>query len=369
MSYKSSFFFIAKCLQLKVTNAQCSELVLQMKSEKVNWVEVVNVASSHLVLPLLYIRLKESDILQYLPEDLQTYLKEITDLNRRRNTLLLEELTVLNKFFAENNIQVIYLKGTAMLLKGLYSDVGERMIGDVDFLVAPDKMEYVASKLIEIGYKPLAQYDPGLFDLTKHYPRMVSPERNFALEIHKDVIQNFRKRKLVFANYDKDKVSKDSFFLPSVKHLIWHNVINTQLNDSGYLLSSLNLRQQYDLLLLSQIAVIEDVIVSNRHFRKEMFAYLVKTKYLFNNVTELSYQTNLYSKVQVLSLDMRFSYPKLFKYLMQIKFSFYRLFSDAFNFCANMFHPVLRKRMLHHLTDRDWLISYFLRLFSKIKSL
>ena len=53
MTYKSSFYFIADCLQLKVTTSTRLGLISQIENGKVNWEDVVRIASSHLVLPLL----------------------------------------------------------------------------------------------------------------------------------------------------------------------------------------------------------------------------------------------------------------------------------------------------------------------------
>ena len=37
-----------------------------------------------------------------------------------------------------NNISPIFLKGTGNILEGLYEDVGERMVGDIDFLFSEE---------------------------------------------------------------------------------------------------------------------------------------------------------------------------------------------------------------------------------------
>ncbi|HAQ21344.1 MAG TPA: hypothetical protein DCR40_19255 [Prolixibacteraceae bacterium] len=56
---------------------------------------------------------------------------------------------ILNK----ENIQPVFLKGTANLLDGLYSDVGERMIGDIDFLVKEEDYLKAAELLKSVDKK------------------------------------------------------------------------------------------------------------------------------------------------------------------------------------------------------------------------
>ena len=369
MEYKNAFFFVAKCLLLKAHNTHKSVLIVQLNSGTINWENVVRVASNHLVVPLLYIRLKEADLLGYLPTDLKEYLIEIHQLNYDRNTILLQEIHELNLIFEQHKIQVIYLKGVAHLLKGLYTDIGERMIGDIDLLVNPKEMEFVATVLATNGFKALSKYDSSLFTRTKHYPRLVHSTKYFAVEIHKDVIQKVGDRKLDFNAYDKKKVKTENFYLPCIEHLIIHNALNTQLNDSGALLSTLNFRQQYDLLILSKEKNIEDVIQSVQYFNNTMRSYLIKTAYLFNRVPSLTFKESTRSKIQMYFIALRFKHPRLFKLKNQITYSSYRILSDSRGFVLNMFHTSQRKRMLDHFTDPVWFKSYLSRIFKKLKSI
>jgi hypothetical protein len=369
MEYKKAFFFVTNCLLLKVKETHKSELIIQIKSGTINWGNVVRVASNHLVVPLLYVRLKEADLLSLLPEDLRVYLLEIHQLNSARNKVLLEEIHQLNQIFEQHNIQVIYLKGAAHLLKGLYKDIGERMIGDIDLLVNPIEMEYVAGVLLSNGFKTLSEYDSSLFTRTKHYPRLIHPTKDFAVEIHKDVIQKVEYRLLDFSAYDKGKVKTENFYIPCIEHLIIHNVLNTQLNDFGSLLSSLNFRQQYDLLLLSREKNIEDVIQSVDYFNNTMMAYLVKTAFLFKAVPSLAFKKSKRSKIQTYFLEQRFNYPSIFKFINQITYAIYKVLSDSRGFVLNMFHTSQRTRMINHFTDPVWFKAYFTRFFNKLKSI
>ena len=369
MDYKNAFFFVANCLLLKVAEAHKSELIIQIKSGIVNWGNVVRVASNHLVVPLLYVRLKDANLLSLLPDDLKVYLLEMYQLNSARNKLLLEEVQQLNKIFEQHNIQVIYLKGAAHLLKGLYKDIGERMIGDIDLLVNPKEMVYAASVLLAEGFKALSVYDSSLFTRTKHYPRLIHPTKYFAVEIHKDVIQKVEYRLLDFNAYDEWKVKTENFYIPSIEHLIIHNVLNTQLNDFGSLLSTLNLRQQYDLLLLSREKNIEGVIQSVDYFNNTMISYLVKTAFLFKGVPSLAFKESKRLKIQMYFLEQRFDYPSIFKFINQTTYTIYRVLTDVSGFVLNMFYTSSRKRMVNHLTDPIWFKSYLTRFFKKLKSI
>jgi len=71
-----------------------------------------------------------------VPDVLEQHLKEIYTLNRTRNEQILLQVKEMNATLNAANISPIYLKGTGNLIDGIYGDIGERIIGDIDFLVA-----------------------------------------------------------------------------------------------------------------------------------------------------------------------------------------------------------------------------------------
>ncbi|MDC0178146.1 nucleotidyltransferase family protein [Polaribacter sp.] len=57
----------------------------QLQSNNIDWDSVVKVSTAHYVFPALYCNLQRANLLNYLPEELVTYMKYITKLNRERN--------------------------------------------------------------------------------------------------------------------------------------------------------------------------------------------------------------------------------------------------------------------------------------------
>ena len=72
---------------------------------------------------------------------------KIYGLNRERNIQILQRIDDITAELNKKNIQPVFLKGTANLLDGLYSDLGERMIGDIDFLVKEQLKFQTPSKI------------------------------------------------------------------------------------------------------------------------------------------------------------------------------------------------------------------------------
>jgi len=129
------------------------QLEKKISNNEINWENIVKVGSQHLVLPALYCGLHEKKLLQLIPEDLSAYLAEITSINRNRNLTILNEVKQISQLFHTNNIDHVFLKGSALLAANYYDDLGARMIGDIDILVAPNQLQKAHDLLIKEGYK------------------------------------------------------------------------------------------------------------------------------------------------------------------------------------------------------------------------
>ena len=64
----------------------------------------------------------------------------ITGLNRERNQQIITQARALNTLLLEHGLTPIFLKGTGNLLAGLYTDIAERMVGDIDFIFSKQRV-------------------------------------------------------------------------------------------------------------------------------------------------------------------------------------------------------------------------------------
>ena len=140
MNYKETLYFVAKCLTISLEDRNKKSIKKQLQSNNIDWDSVVKVSTAHYVFPALYCNLKRANFLKYLPADLVEYMKFITNLNKERNTKIITQVNELNKILLDNKITPIFLKGAGNLIAGLYEDIAERMVGDIDFLCS--KGEY-----------------------------------------------------------------------------------------------------------------------------------------------------------------------------------------------------------------------------------
>jgi hypothetical protein len=247
LNYKETLFFIAKCLTISLEEKNRDEIEIILKTTDVDWEAVVKVSTSHYVFPAIYCNFKRADFLKYLPTDLVDYMKYITNLNRDRNTQIIQQAQELNSLLLANNITPIFLKGTGNLLAGIYEDIAERMVGDIDFIFSKEDYLKAITILREFEYSEVEKKEYYPPDKKKHYRRLQKENNIAAIEIHSELL-GIKK----YANeFNYKFVVKDSQVIDEVAVLSYANKLNlsiiaNQINDSGFYYKTIALRNAYD---------------------------------------------------------------------------------------------------------------------------
>ena len=281
-----------------------------------------------MILPKVYNKLRKSKLSNFFPKDFIKYLKEIYIINKNRNTRLVEEIKEISKILETNNIEYVFLKGSAMLVGEFYDDIGERMIGDIDFLIKESEGEKVRQIFIKYGYKGLKSYWPKDF---RHLPRMVNDKKLFAIEAHTKLIDENK----VFnpSEFLAKKTRYNNFYIPCKKNLLLHNIFNHQLNDFGYRELTYNYRNLIDTNILSNY-------------------YKIKREDILNN----KYLKNYYYVMQRLSIGNE---KDVFKNLSLInKFLFKIKFNSKILFKIHLFNLKILKRINTTFRQLNLILNY-----------
>jgi hypothetical protein len=288
LNYKETLYFIAKCLTISLEEKNRQEIEKQLKSTSIDWDTVVKVSTSHYIFPAIYCNLKRADFLQYLPVDLVTYMKQITNLNRDRNKQIIQQAQELNTLLLANNIRAIFLKGTGNLLAGIYEDIAERMVGDIDFIFSKEDYPKAITMSREFGYSEverLKYYNPN----KRHYRRLQKENNIAAIEIHKELLIE------KYANeFNYSFAEKDSQFIKGVTVLSYANKLNlsiiaNQINDIGFYYKTIALRNAYDVFLLSKKTNAKAAVNSLDKLTNPLNCFLAACYEVFNKVDSLEY--------------------------------------------------------------------------------
>ena len=250
MTYKDTLFFVARSLTIAHELENFDFVKTAVENNQVDWEKVVQLSTKHYVFPALFCNYKKKKILEFLPQDLVAYMEHITELNRARNRQILSQAGALNQVLSDAGIQGVFLKGTGFLLQDFYDDIGERMVGDIDLLVAPESYEKTIDALRSAGYREI-EIKQNRFPQFKHYDRMIKDDEIAAVEVHKAmVLEDFHKE----FNWDivkSDFMVRKPYLFLSYNHQLVLTILAKQINDFGRFYSDISLRNAYDLYLLA----------------------------------------------------------------------------------------------------------------------
>jgi len=313
VNYKETLYFIAKCLTISLENKNRQEIEKQLKSTSIDWDVVVKVSTAHYVFPALYCNLKRADFLKYLPQELVSYMEYIANINRERNEQIIEQAKKINNFLLASKITPIFLKGTGNLLAGLYENLAERMVGDIDFIFSKQDYPKAITILREFGYSDLKKRKYHYPDLdNKHYRRLQKEKNIAAIEIHSELLGV----KKYSSEFNYSFVEKDSQLIDGVTVLSYANklnlsIISYQINDYGFYYKTMALRNAYDVFLLSKKTNVKDALNTLDKLTNPLNCFLATCFEVFNNVESLECDKN--SKIASYLSDFNSQFTNILK--------------------------------------------------------
>ena len=288
MSYKETLYFVAKCLTISLEGNNREEIEKQLKSTSIDWDAVVKVSTAHYVFPAMYCNLKRVDFLHYLPEELLNYMEYIADINRDRNKQIISQANELNNVLLANNITPIFLKGTGNLLAGIYEDIAERMVGDIDFIFSKEDYPKAITVIREFGYSEVEKYKYYIPE-EKHYRRLQKENNIAAIEIHNELLIEKYANEFNYSFAEKDSQVINEVTVLSYANKLNLTIIANQINDSGFYYKTMALRNAYDVFLLSKKTNAKEAVNTLDKLSDPLNCFLAACYEVFNTVESLEY--------------------------------------------------------------------------------
>ena len=179
----------------------------------------------------------------------------------------------IGEIFAKTGVRAALLKGVAWLFDDNIEAANDRMMRDIDFLVAPDKLGIAVSALLDSGYRDTTEslVEVGHF----HYAPLLPKDGEASVEIHRDLAHSIN----LLPTNDMLASAREvapGLLLPSRHHRILHNVIHAQIENGDYVGGVVNLRDALDLarLLFSIEAEANWAQIADDARRRGVFRYL-----------------------------------------------------------------------------------------------
>ncbi|WP_299670683.1 nucleotidyltransferase family protein [uncultured Polaribacter sp.] len=353
MNYKETLFFVAKCLTISLEEKNRLEIEIQLKTTKIDWDAVVKVSTGHYVFPALYCNLKRAHFLQYLPEDLVAYMKHITDLNRVRNEQIIQQAKELHQLLLDHHITPIFLKGTGNLLEGLYEDIAERMVGDIDFIFSKEDYPKAIEVLTLDKYTKVVEekYD---FPQFKHYSRLHKAHRIAAVEIHKELLiekyaQEFN---YDFIITDCQKIHEISVM--SFENQLSLSIIAKQINDDGFHFKNIALRNAYDVFLLSKKANTKNAFSKFNTLKNPLNCFLAICYEVFGGINSLAYEETTDTKEYINTFYLFLTNESKRKTKTNLKTKELFIKKRMSIIYKSLFHKDYRTWVFKRISDKNW---------------
>ena len=326
----------------------------QLQSNNIDWDAVVKVSTAHYVFPALYCNLKRANFLHYLPEELVTYMEHITKLNRERNEQIIAHAKELNTLLLTNSITPIFLKGTGNLLPGIYDDVAERMVGDIDFIFSKEDYPKAITILRDFGYSEVSEYKYH-FPYGKHYGRLQKENNIAAVEIHSEIlgIEKYRKE------FNYSVVKKDSQVINEVRVLSYANKLNlsiiaNQINDHGFEYKTMALRNAYDVFLLSKKTNAKVSVNALDKLTNPLNFFLAACYEIFNKVDSLEYNNTKMTASYLNVFNSQFTNKKTIKRRHKRIKTYLFLKSRLGIIYKSLIYKEYRVWLFKRVTDKNW---------------
>ena len=361
MNYKETLYFVATCLTISLEDKNRLVIEKRLQLDTIDWDAVVKISTAHYVFPALYCNLKRTNFLQYLPSDLVSYMEHITNLNRDRNQQLITQAEELNTLLLANNITPIFLKGTGNLLVGLYEDIGERMVGDIDFIFSKENYSKAIIVLRDNGYleNEIYHYKPLAF---RHYPRLVNKSKIAAIEIHSQLLISKYANEFNYSFVEKDSQIVNGAAVLSYANKLNLSIIANQINDSGSYYKTMALRNAYDVFLLSKKTNAKNAVNTLDKLTHPLNCFLAACYEVFNKVDSLEYNetTKIASYLSVFNSQF-INKRKTKRQHNRIKS--YLFIKGRLNiFYKAILYKEYRVWLFNRLTDKEWYKEKLLQL-------
>lgn len=225
-----------------------------------HWPILLEAATEQRVGAALHTALRGRSVVPELPEDFVETLDVLSQLCAARNAEVRGQATAIARVLNGIGVTPLFLKGAGLLLAGLYPSPGDRLMADVDVLVAPADYPAAVDALRASGYRvkrPDLLHEDGTSRVDVHYPPMEHDDWPLMLEVHWAILAPPLDAQLPVAavlarathvTLDVDAVAA----VPALEDALVHTVLHAEDRHDLTLAQDARLWQLWDALLLSQ---------------------------------------------------------------------------------------------------------------------
>ena len=164
--------------------------------KEIPWEAAVQQAHEHGIESVLYNVMRQTPLPASVPSYLLARMRQEAYMTVERNLRVLRTLQAILPAFAGAGVNVVLLKGPALIAEGIYGDIGTRETKDIDILIKKEDADAVHRILTSLGYKcePVRRWL-----LQEYYCLEYYHLKEYKLEIHWELFmpEDFRQASAV----------------------------------------------------------------------------------------------------------------------------------------------------------------------------
>lgn len=243
-----SFFFVARALRVIDDASESATLEAEIRGRKVDWKLVLRIADKENMTVALAAALRRRNLFKMLPPPVRAAVSRREMVGVEIGKRIRSEAEAAIKILNSAGVVPIAIKGVLRLLEAPPDGSAGRFMRDFDLIVPADKLKQSIDALRDAGYVPELQDDRW----TYHYHPMRHPDNICSIELHirPGEQRNFLTAEEVWADAVTVNCPGLQLFALSPNHRIAHNVFHSEIQDHGFVLGDICLRQLYDLALI-----------------------------------------------------------------------------------------------------------------------
>jgi glycosyltransferase involved in cell wall biosynthesis len=245
MSFRVTLAAMDRCLAVAASYGKVEEC--HVCDRRLNWFALLALANRHLVAPALWTALAQTEPLQQVPEDVRSYLALLHGRNADRNARIRQQCIGLGAILMRGGIRAVLLKGAAWLFDDSVEPPLDRMMRDIDLLIASDQIEAAVTTLVNAGYRDTC--DSLVEQSHLHHAPLLPSEGEASVKLHRDLSHRVDLLPSGELIASASEVAPGLLLLMA-RHRIAHNVIHAQIENGRFVAGILNLRDALDLARL-----------------------------------------------------------------------------------------------------------------------
>src|SRR5271156_418287 len=141
MSPNPTLVAVDRCLSVSESPGDIELTRRAVQDSEVDWLAAFSLVNKHLVAPALWTTLSRPALCEFIPQDVRDYLALLHSRNAARNARIRLQCLGVGSILARAGLQAALLKGAPWLFDDHAAPVSDRMMRDIDLVVAADDFE------------------------------------------------------------------------------------------------------------------------------------------------------------------------------------------------------------------------------------